>query len=98
MRGKIVLCRNLPLTGDPPTITLQSIKTSIDVLHWSTSWQATRINLTPETEGVEAIRPHIGMGNTDSRGRDGGDGDPGEYFSALLDRALCCHHEVKLVG
>ena len=39
----------------------------------------------------------IDMHNIDSGGRDGGDGDPGEYFSALLDRALC-QHEVKLVG
>ena len=37
------------------------------------------------------------MHNTDSEDRDWGDGDLGEYFSALLDRALC-HHEVMLVG
>ena len=46
-------------------------------------------HLTPEPEDVERIcGPYIGMHNTDSEDRDWGDGDPGEYFSALLDRAL----------
>ena len=50
-------------------------------------------HLTPEPEDVEGIRgPHnIGMHNTDSGDRDWGDGDLGEYFSALLDRAFCPH-------